>query len=124
MNNARPKNLNLCTIRMPLPAIVSILHRISGLFLFFCIPLMLWTLEYSFTYEGYDVIQQWLSTFWVKFIFWLLLAAFCYHLVAGVRHLLSDFLQIGESKKGGKFSAMLTLVITGLLVILAGVWLW
>ncbi len=124
MNNTRPKNLNLMTIRMPLPAIVSILHRVSGVFLFLCIPLMLWALDYSFTYEGYDAIQQVLSSFFAKFILWVVLSAFLYHLIAGVRHLISDFFQIGESKVGGKFSALLTMVITGLFVILAGIWLW
>jgi succinate dehydrogenase / fumarate reductase cytochrome b subunit len=38
----RPKNLDLTTIRLPLPGKVSILHRVSGAGLFLCLPLMLW----------------------------------------------------------------------------------
>ena len=38
----RPKYLNLLQIRMPLPAIVSIMHRVSGAALFLALPLMLW----------------------------------------------------------------------------------
>ena len=35
----RPKYLNLLQIRMPLPAIVSIMHRASGAVLFLALPL-------------------------------------------------------------------------------------
>ena len=38
----RPKNLDLTTIRLPLPGILSILHRVSGAGLFLCLPLLLW----------------------------------------------------------------------------------
>ena len=38
----RPKNLDLTTIRLPLPGKVSILHRVSGAGLFLCFPVMLW----------------------------------------------------------------------------------
>jgi succinate dehydrogenase / fumarate reductase cytochrome b subunit len=38
----RPKNLDLTTIRLPLPGKVSILHRVSGAGLFLCIPVLLW----------------------------------------------------------------------------------
>ena len=42
----RPKHLNLFKIHQPLPAIVSIIHRISGVILFFPgIPLMLCGLQ-------------------------------------------------------------------------------
>jgi succinate dehydrogenase / fumarate reductase cytochrome b subunit len=43
---ARPVNLNLLSIRQPLPAIVSILHRVSGALLFLVgIPLLLWVVQ-------------------------------------------------------------------------------
>ena len=45
---SRPVYLNLLAIRQPLPAIVSILHRISGVLLFVAgIPLALWGLDAS-----------------------------------------------------------------------------
>src|SRR5487761_2740255 len=44
----RPIYLNLMAIRQPLPAIVSILHRISGALLFAVgIPLLLWFVQTS-----------------------------------------------------------------------------
>ena len=36
----RPKNLDLPTIRLPLPGILSIIHRISGAVLFLLLPFL------------------------------------------------------------------------------------
>jgi hypothetical protein len=44
---SRPKNLNLLTIRLPIPALVSIMHRVSGAFLFLLLPGLLWLLAQS-----------------------------------------------------------------------------
>ena len=123
VNSVRPKNLNLFTIRFPLPAIVSILHRISGFILFLLIPAMLWGLSYSFTSSGYDDLQQWLGNIYFKLFLLALLVPFCFHLVAGIRHLLSD-IQLGVSLKGGKRSAQLTFVFFIIVVVLLGIWIW
>lgn len=123
MNQSRPKNLNLFTIHFPLPAIVSILHRASGAILFLLIPFFIWALAYSLTEAGFNNLHDWLSNMLVKGIFWLLFIPFIFHLVAGVRHLLSD-LHVGDSLKGGRTASYLTFIITFILVILAGIWLW
>ena len=47
MNENRPKHLALSQIRLPLPGLVSILHRVSGMLLFLVLPLLLWALQYS-----------------------------------------------------------------------------
>lgn len=123
MRTSRPKNLNLFTIRFPLPAIVSILHRISGFFLFLLIPFMLWILDFSLTPAGFDTLQAWMNLFFVKLLVWILIIPFCYHLIAGIRHLLSD-IHIGDTLKGGRRGAVLTFIVSFLLIMLAGVWLW
>lgn len=123
MNNVRPKNLNLFTIHFPIPAIISILHRISGFFLFLLIPLILWILDYSLTLSGFETIKQWLSYPVIKIIFWLCLIPFCFHLVAGIRHLLMD-IHIGEGLKTGKKGAFSVLIFSLLMVLLLGIWLW
>lgn len=123
MRSSRPKNLNLFTIHFPLPAIVSILHRASGSVLFLLLPLVLWALQASLTYDGFSAMQQWMGNVYIKSVVWLVLAALFYHLVAGVRHLLSD-LHIGDTLKAGRIAAMLTFFIFGLIIILAGIWLW
>ena len=124
MNNQRPINLNLFTIRQPLPAIVSLLHRISGLILFLLIPFLLWGFYLSVSsQQNFDDLQQVFTIPWIKFIIWCCLSAFIYHLMAGIRHLLMD-IGIGEELKSGRLSAILTIVITLLLIILTGIWLW
>lgn len=123
MDHTRPKNLNLFTIYFPLPAIVSFLHRASGCFLFLCIPFLLLGLQSSLTESGFANFQKWHGNFIINFIFWLLIIPFCFHLVAGIRHLLTD-IQIGVTLRGGRFGAALTIIVTIILVILAGIWLW
>ena len=41
MQKQRPKHLDLAKIRLPVPGIVSILHRISGVALFFSLPILI-----------------------------------------------------------------------------------
>lgn len=123
MNHIRPKNLNLFTIHFPIPAIVSILHRISGVVLFLLIPFILWALSCSLTSEGFEQIKYWLGQTPVKLFFWLLFVPFCFHLIAGIRHLLSD-IHIGDSLKAGRTTAWLTFIITLLVLALVGIWLW
>jgi succinate dehydrogenase / fumarate reductase cytochrome b subunit len=50
-------------------------------------------------------------------------AGFIYHTVAGVKHLIMDF-GIGETMEGGVLGARLTIIISIVLSILAGVWIW
>lgn len=123
MEKKRPKNLNLLTIHFPLPAIISILHRLSGVFLFLLIPVLLVGLSMSLTEAGFDSLHQGFNTFYIKAILWAGLIPFFYHLVAGIRHLLSD-VHVGDSLKGGRRGAQLVLLVTIVLTILAGIWLW
>lgn len=107
-----------------MPAIVSILHRISGVVLFLLLPMMVWAFGYSLQAEkNFDYLQNYLSLPWVKLLFWLLLVPFCVHLIAGIRHLLLD-MHIGEGLRAGRLSAKLTIVFSIILALLVGVWLW
>ncbi len=124
MNTQRPINLNLFTIKFPIPAIVSILHRLSGLFLFLIIPLMLWTLEFSLSSEGnFQTLRDNATTPAVKILILLLLSPFIYHFVAGIRHLLMD-MEVAVEKRSGRISAILTFLISFLLIVLAGFYIW
>lgn len=84
---------------------------------------MLWAFSASLTDRGFEMLKHWLSHFGVKFLFWLLFIPFCYHLVAGVRHLFSD-IHIGDTLKTGRLTAILTFIISAILLLLAGIWLW
>lgn len=123
MTNKRPVNLNLFTIAFPLPAIVSILHRISGVILFLLIPLLLVLLTRSLDAHGFHQIGVFFAHPVVKFCVWGLLLALFYHLIAGIRHLLMDC-HCGDSLQGGRLGAKLVLLATFIVAILLGIWLW
>lgn len=124
MKSNRPVNLDLTKFKFPLTAITSIIHRISGVVLFLCIPLLLGYLSCSLSSaDSYSAVVASLQTGWGKFITWLVLAAVLYHLVAGIRHLLMD-LGFGETKHSSKITAVIMLIVFVVLVILAGVYVW
>lgn len=124
MKNQRPVNLDISTIKLPVTAVVSILHRLSGVFLFAGVAVLLWMLAASLaSEESFIALQETLSNPLCQFVIWSVLAALAYHTVAGIRHVFMDC-GIGESLKGGQRGAMLVLVLAAVLMVLAGVWLW
>lgn len=124
MNNQRPVNLDLTTIKLPLTAVTSILHRISGIVLFLSLPFALWGLDKSLRSEaGFNELKACLSAPISKILLLAVLAALTYHLVAGVRHLIMD-LGHGESKEGGLLGSRLVIGVALVLFILVGIWVW
>lgn len=124
MNHKRPVNLDLRTIKFPIVAIGSILHRISGFILFFFIPVCLWGLQTSLrSPDSYASLANCLSNPILAFIIWAFVAALIYHLLAGIRHLLMD-LGIGETLRGARGSVVFVFILAIVLIVLAGVWLW
>ena len=124
MNKKRPVNLDIGTIQLPVTAYVSILHRVSGVVLFGAVGLFLWILDSSLSSEeSFNSIKEFMNTFIVQIIIWLLLAALIYHLVAGLRHLVMDY-GYGETLSGGILGAKLVLTFSAVLMLMAGFWLW
>lgn len=124
MKSKRPVHLNFFLIKFPLSAITSIMHRLSGLLLLFLIPTILWMWQMSFaSSQGFSHLQEILSDDVVKFILWIFLSGFVYHLFAGIRHLLLD-VGIGESRKAGRLSGASVIAISFFFIILIGIWLW
>lgn len=124
MNSKRPVNLDLSTIHFPITAIVSILHRISGVALFAGIAVLLWMLDASLASpESFLALRELLALPLSQAVLWLTLAALAYHAVAGVRHLIMD-IGIGESLEGGQVGAKLVLFFALVAIVLAGVWIW
>ncbi len=121
----RPVNLDLTTIRFPVTAIASILHRVSGVITFVAVGILLWLLGLSLSSEeGFLTASAIMSSFFVKFILWGILTALAYHAVGGIRHMLMDFGGLEETLEAGKRSANLSFVATVVLSILAGVLVW
>ncbi|RIX45709.1 MAG: succinate dehydrogenase, cytochrome b556 subunit [Rhodocyclales bacterium GT-UBC] len=120
----RPKNLDLTTIKLPLPGKVSILHRVSGVGLFLCLPLLLWLFGASLTSaETFAVFKAAFATLPAKVVIAGLIWAFAHHFCAGIRFLLLD-VHVGVEKAAARQSAAvvfavsipLTLVLWGVLL--------
>ncbi|QCR36742.1 succinate dehydrogenase cytochrome b556 subunit [Nissabacter sp. SGAir0207] len=125
MKKQRPVNLDLQTIRFPVAAIASILHRVSGVISFVAVGILLWLLGISLSSpEGFAQAAAIMNSGFVKFIFWGILTALAYHTCAGIRHLMMDFGMIEESLAAGTRTAQVAMVVTVVLSILAGVWVW
>ncbi|RPH30383.1 succinate dehydrogenase cytochrome b556 subunit [Buttiauxella warmboldiae] len=121
----RPVNLDLSTIRFPVTAIASILHRVSGVITFVAVGILLWLLGQSLSSpEGFLVAHAIMSGLLAKFILWGILTALAYHVVVGIRHMLMDTGLLDETLIAGKRSAMISFVLTFVLSLLAGVLVW
>ena len=123
MDKKRPVNLDLGTIRLPITSYVSILHRVSGVILFFSVAIFLWLLEGSLSSEqGFEEVQALFANPLCQFIIWGSLAALAYHAVAGIRHLIMD-LGFGEdSFETGRATAWVAVVVAAIIIVLVTGW--
>lgn len=124
MKKARPVNLDLSTIHLPVTGYVSFLHRVSGIVSLAGVLVLLWVLDASLRSEAsFAQLQTCLQALWVKAVIWAVLSALAYHLLAGIRHLIMDA-GVGESLEGGRLGAKCVLVLAVALIAAIGVWLW
>jgi succinate dehydrogenase / fumarate reductase, cytochrome b subunit len=125
VNKKRPVNLDILTISMPVTAIVSILHRVTGIILFVGLAFLFYAFDLSLeSQEGFDQVVNALQTnFLVKFVIWGVVSALMYHFVAGVKHLFMD-MGYFEELESGRSAAIANIVIAAVLIVLAGVWIW
>jgi len=108
----RPKNLDLTTIRLPLPGKVSILHRVSGAGLFLFLPVLLWLFSASLTsVDSFATFKSVFSSLPAKVVLAGLIWAFVHHFCAGIRFLLLD-LHIGIEKEAARKSAAVVLAVS------------
>jgi succinate dehydrogenase / fumarate reductase cytochrome b subunit len=124
MNKKRPKHLALHKIKLPLPGIVSILHRISGLLLFITLPLMLLMLQYSLnSIETYTELMSVLAHPLAKLLLLGLLWGFLHHFCAGLRYLAID-MHLVQDLAGARTSSKAVMVVSLALTIFLGAKLW
>ncbi len=86
--------------------------------------MLLYGLDKSLASEqGFAEVKECLTSPLAKLVVWVLLSGLMYHLTAGIRHLIMD-LGIGETLEGGKLGAKLVFIISAVLIVLMGVWIW
>ena len=113
--------------RLPIAALVSILHRASGMLMFFLLPFIVWMFDASVTSEvSYDGFASVFSAgigvlpgVAIKLVALALIWAYLHHAVAGVRHLWMDATH-SVTKQQGHSSAVATFAISILLTVALG----
>jgi succinate dehydrogenase / fumarate reductase cytochrome b subunit len=125
MLKQRPVYLDLVRIRLPLPGIVSILHRVSGALLFLVgIPLLLAGLAASLeSPESYADVKAAFAHPLAKLVLIGFLWAYLHHFFAGIRFLLLDLLQ-GIELASARRSSVVVLAVSLALTLIIGARLW
>ena len=110
----RPKNLDLLRIRLPIPGVTSILHRISGAGMIVMLPVVLYFLDRSLdSASGYGEVMETLAHPLSKLFAVGLAWAFCHHFFAGIRFLLLD-LHWGVELASARATAWIVTILGGL----------
>ncbi|NBC13192.1 MAG: succinate dehydrogenase, cytochrome b556 subunit [Gammaproteobacteria bacterium] len=125
MTTHRPVFLELWRIRLPIPAVVSILHRVSGVLMVLSIPVLAWLFAQALASPaGFAASAAFLGHPLVQLVLVVMAWALLHHLIAGVRYLVID-LGLGVDRptaRGTAWTALtaalvLTLVVAGGMVL-------
>jgi len=111
MQRSRPVFLELWRIRLPIPGIVSILHRISGLLMVLLTPVLALLFERALSGpEGFESTAALLASWPARLVMVLLAWSLLHHLLAGIRFLLLD-MDIGLDRPVARRSAWSVLAL-------------
>src|SRR5512141_961509 len=120
----RPKYLDLFRIRLPLPGLVSILHRISGTALFVSAWALLYLLQESLRSPESHAHFMALTGHWLVKMFLIgMLWSFLHHFFAGLRFLLLD-VHVAGDLGATRATSWAVLIASLLLTAILGVRLW
>ena len=110
----KPVYINLFKIQLPLSALISISHRVSGILIFFLVlPVSAYILNLLLASQDsfssfVDVFNS--SVFLRTFVLFNILI-FEYHVIAGIRHMLMDFHLVSETLAASNTSAITALIV-------------
>ena len=110
----KPVYINLFKIQLPLSALLSISHRVSGILIFFLVlPVSAYILNLLLASQDsfssfVDVFNS--SVFLRTFVLFNILI-FEYHVIAGIRHMLMDFKLVSETLSASNTSAITALIV-------------
>lgn len=116
----RPKNLDIISIRLPLPGILSIIHRVSGAVLFLLLPVLLWLFQSSLTSpDTFDTFRSVVANPLVKIVLFGLIWLYMHHFCAGIRFLLLD-LHKGIELEAARLSSKIVFAVSIALTLIIG----
>ncbi len=125
LKKKRPLWYDLNLFHLPLPGLVSILHRISGALLFLGLVWFLFLLDMSLASEqGYARFGRYVAQPLVKLALLVLLWAYLHHLCAGIRYLFLDIHRGVELAAARATSGLVLAASLALTAVLGWLLLW
>ena len=123
--STRPKYYDLNLLNLPMPGLVSIFHRVTGVAMFlFAIPLVLFLLQSTLVSESkFEFWRNVVNLPLVKIVLLGFVWAYMHHFFAGIRYLLLD-IQIWTAKEPAQLSAKFVLALGLVATVLIGLRLW
>ncbi len=104
-NKKRPVFLDLTRIDMPVMAVLSVAHRITGVLMFLSIPVVIYLLGLSLASpQGYETVTSLFDSGLFRLAVLIALWCFAHHFFAGIRYFMLD-LDIGVDVVNGRKSA-------------------
>ena len=121
----RPKYVDINLLHLPLPGLVSIFHRVTGVVMFmFLIPAVLFVLQCTLGSEaGFNEWRSVLAHPLAKLIVLGFVWSYMHHLFAGIRYLLLD-VHVGSELEPARMSARIVLASGVIATVLVGVRIW
>ena len=120
----RPVWYNLSPVNLPLPGLVSIFHRVSGLMLFLALVWILYLLDLSLRSEAdFNHLREYMGYSIVKLALLVLVWAFLHHFCAGIRFLMLD-LHKGIDLPTARATSYVVFAVSLLLTVAFGVRIW
>lgn len=121
----KPVYINLFKIQLPLSALLSITHRVSGMLIFFLVlPVSAYILNLLLDSSDsfFLFMDSYNASIFIRTFVLFNILVFEYHVIAGIRHMMMDFHLISETLSSSNTSAMAALIlffVISLLTILA-----
>lgn len=125
LKKKRPLWYNLSLLNLPLPGVVSILHRISGAALFVFAAWLLYLLEGSLASpERFDEVRRTFGHPFAKLVALGLIWTFMHHLCAGIRYLFLDIHKGIDLPTARATSVVVLVAGVALTAVFGGLLLW
>ena len=110
----KPVYINLFKIQLPLSALLSISHRVSGILIFFLVlPVSAYILNLLLASQDSfsSFVDVFNSSVFLRTFVLLNILIFEYHVIAGIRHMLMDFKLVSETLSASNTSAITALIV-------------
>ena len=109
----KPVYINLFKIQLPISALLSISHRVSGMLIFFMVlPFSAYLFNILLASQDSFAlfIESYNSSIFLRTFVLFNVLIFEFHVIAGIRHMLMDFHIVSETLSASRNSALTALV--------------